>query len=97
MKKKHLNKLKKLAATMPVIFRNTVEYHWIEGKELIADGVLDFDGVAVDPKKTYKVPMPVQVAVNHEHGLIEACKAYGAAGIDLYCTSVENHQMNKEL
>lgn len=91
MGKKKLNKVfQAIAYSMPLVFTNTTETHFVTGKQLIEQGTFDVDGVKIDPEKKYLQRMPVQLARNHERRIKEACKRGGANGIQQYLKQVNS-------
>lgn len=88
-KKKTAANLQMIADSMPVIMRNTIEYHMVKGSDLIAQGHTEEDGVAIDTEVNYKQDMPVKIALNHKNNLKTWFASHGLLGIQIYCTNVK--------
>lgn len=103
MKKKVAKELRKVAAEMPVIMRNTHEKHLIPGHEMIAQGITDVpnpranevgqpEKIPVRPELMYISPMPVSIAINHHRKLKKMYKTKGVAGTHSYVDAVIRYQ-----
>lgn len=108
MKKRLVKELAKVAAEMPVIFRQSVEKHFVKGSELLEQGITDLpnpranefgqpERVPVIAGMTYVQPMPVQIAINHKRKLKNVLKSYGISGVHSYVDAVIKHQAQKEI
>lgn len=90
-KKKFKKMLKQLVDTMPVVTKLVHEDHIVKGDELIAQGHFEIkSGLRVDPDKTYKQPMPVIMARNHEKRLKKIYKKHGRDGISSYVNEIKS-------
>lgn len=94
-----LKKIRKIAAKLPVINRNTREYHIVKGVDLIEDYGSDQnqDGSMILADKTYKVAMPVITEINHNRALKRNYNKHGIAGIRGYAQAVINHDAKMKL
>lgn len=77
MKKKHLKKIKDIAAALPIIMNVTKEKHIISGKELIEQNITEINGVKVLPDQKYIQEMPVHIASNHKNAIKNILKRGG--------------------
>lgn len=80
-KKSQYKKIRQRANALPVILENTIERHYVDGQELIEQGMNNMDGVEVNPEKKYIQTMPVQIAFNHARRMKKLYKKMGAEGV----------------
>lgn len=98
MKKKHVKKLRELAAQLPGIniVRRT-EKEQISGHELIASGVSKLsDGTIIEPKQFYTKTAPVQQPINHVRQMKKLMKQHGAKGVGMYVGAVQNYVQQRK-
>jgi hypothetical protein len=79
-----LKGIKKVAATLPTIMRNTHEVHYVKGSELIEQGHTECGGKAINPEGMYVQNMPVMIAINHARNLKKVFQKYGERGARIY-------------
>jgi len=91
MQKKTLKNIEYLAASMPVIMKQTHEYHYVAGTELIEQGDTERDGKKIIPEHLYKQAMPVMIEVNHKRAIRKLLEKRGLNGVRDYCTAVKKH------
>lgn len=91
MKKTTLKNIEFLAASMPVVMKQTNEYHLVMGSELIDQGDTQRDGKKIVPEQMYKQSMPVMIEVNHKRAIRKLLEKRGLRGVMAYCTAVKRH------
>lgn len=95
-KKRTAANLDIIAASMPVIWRSTVEYHRVDGIELIDQGHTEQDGEKIVAGQNYTQNMPVKIAINHKRNLKKWFDKYGLRGIEIYCTNVKRWDLKQK-
>lgn len=89
MKKCIVKEIRKIAVQLPIVMSNTHEYHQMTGAQILEQTEFkDFQGKPINPELSYLVPMPVQIAVNHETQLKRMYKEFGLQGIKNYSETV---------
>jgi hypothetical protein len=90
-KKSKYKHLRRLGNDLEPIQYLSTEKHHVQGSVLIAQGMTEYEGVAIDPVKIYTQDMPVIMNVNHGRRLKKFYKQYGFKGVDAYVRGVQNH------
>lgn len=91
MKKTTLKNIEFLAASMPVVMKQSNEYHLVMGSELIAQGDTERDGKKIIAEQQYKQSMPVMIEVNHKRAIRKILEKRGVRGVMAYCTAVKRY------
>lgn len=85
------NELKQIASALPTVFMDTVEYHYLTGRELNEMDIFkDDQGKDLNPDLKYKWPMPVQIAKNHYRALAKAFRKGGEKDVIHYIREVKS-------
>lgn len=94
-KQRKMKQIRKLAATFPTVMRDTVEYHYMTGKELKSELDVDqINGVPVKDDETCRYTYPVKIAINHNRKLKRMYDKHGIVGMVAYAKAVDAHIKN---
>lgn len=94
-KQRKMKQIRKLAATFPTVMRDTVEYHYMTGKQLKEElDVHQIDGISVKDEETYRYKFPVKIAINHNRKLKRMYDKHGLVGMVAYAKAVDQHLKN---